>query len=59
LRDEEGLLDGPGMKSGITWKDVTYPTGDEREEHADRNVVQLRVPKRTWTDDLADAVGGE
>ena len=59
LRDEEGLLDGPGMKSGITWKDVTYPTGDEREERADRTVVQLRVPKRTWTDDLADAVGGE
>jgi len=59
LRDEEGLLDGPGARSGITWKDVTYPTGDEREEHADRNVVQLRVPKRTWTDDLADAVGGE
>ena len=29
LRDEEGLLDGPGAKAGLTWKDVTYPKGDE------------------------------
>ncbi len=28
LRDEEGLLDGPGAKSGLTWRDVEYPTGE-------------------------------
>ena len=26
LRDEEGLLNGSGMKDGITWEDVRYPT---------------------------------
>jgi hopanoid C-3 methylase len=26
LRDEEGLLNGPGAKAGITWLDVRYPT---------------------------------
>jgi hopanoid C-3 methylase len=58
LRDEEGLLNGPGAK--LSWKDVQYPTGDE--DHAQDTaqsspgaVVKLRVPRRLWTDDLADA----
>lgn len=56
LRDEEGLLDGPG--AAMSWKDVQYPTGEE--DHAqdvapDGGVVKLRVPRRLWTDDLADA----
>jgi radical SAM superfamily enzyme YgiQ (UPF0313 family) len=61
LRDEEGLLDGPGAKAGLTWKDITYPTGDEHEEHADSKIVKLRIPRRTWADDVREAqtAGGE
>ena len=58
LRDEEGLLNGPGAK--LTWKDVQYPTGDEDHAQdqagmAGDGVVKLRVPRRLWTDDLAEA----
>jgi len=69
LRDEEGLLDGPGARAGITWRDVVYPRGDEQEPAKTRGagaaLVRLRIPKRTWTDDVADAhtasvaIGGE
>ncbi len=60
LRDEEGLHDGPGAKAGLTWEDVRYPGpdgGDGSAEGAEtpKNLVKLRVPKRTWVDDLADA----
>lgn len=55
LRDEEGLLDGPGAKAGLTWKDVTYPSADEHERPEADNLVQLRVPRRLWSDDLTDA----
>ncbi|HEY2369739.1 MAG TPA: radical SAM protein [Polyangiaceae bacterium] len=54
LRDEEGLLNGPGAKAGLTWKDVTYPSGED-DHVQNAQVVKLRIPKRTWTDDLADA----
>jgi len=58
LRDEEGLLNGPGAK--LTWEDVQYPTGDEDQTQdqagmAGDGVVKLRVPRRLWTDDLAEA----
>lgn len=55
LRDEAGLLNGPGAKAGITWQDVEYPSAP------DTKLVRLKIPKRTWTDDVADltAVGGE
>jgi radical SAM superfamily enzyme YgiQ (UPF0313 family) len=55
LRDEEGLLNGPGAK--LTWNEVSYP-GDE---NAAPNVVKLqgrpRVPKLNipttmWVDNL-------
>jgi hopanoid C-3 methylase len=26
LRDEEGLLNGPGTNAGVTWEDIRYPT---------------------------------
>lgn len=58
LRDEEGLHDGPGAKAGLTWEDVHYPGPEGDEESAPAaasNLVKLRVPKRTWVDDLADA----
>jgi len=73
LRDEEGLLNGPGAKAGVTWKDIEYPKGDEHEglkdaapkPDAGSKLVRLRIPRRLWTDDLADAqrasaaIGGE
>jgi radical SAM superfamily enzyme YgiQ (UPF0313 family) len=54
LRDEEGLLNGPGAKAGVTWKEVEYPAAEAP--------IRLRVPHRTWADDMADAfsaAGGE
>lgn len=57
LRDEEGLLNGPGAH--LSWKDIQYPTGEE--DHAQDapgmagDVVKLRVPRRLWTDDLREA----
>ena len=61
LRDEEGLLDGPGARAGLTWRDVAYPTGADANPSAEAaggasgNLVHLRVPRRLWVDDLADA----
>ena len=64
LRDEEGLLDGPGAKAGLTWKDVPYPTSEPPHEQG--NLVRLRVPRKLWSDEIADerasrqnVVGGE
>lgn len=70
LRDEEGLLNGPGAKAGLTWQDVQYPTGDEHEEtkapapkaEADGKLVRLRIPRRIWADEMREASsegGGE
>ena len=60
LRDEEGLLNGPGAKAGLTWRDIEYPTGDEHKEEAKETskLVKLRVPRRIWADDVADATAG-
>ena len=56
LRDEEGLLDGPGARAGVTWKDVAYPTAAEpSREAAGGKLVRLRIPRRLWSDDVADA----
>lgn len=60
LRDEAGLLNGPGAKAGLTWKDIPYPTGDDEEKKdtfADGagKLVKLKVPRRIWADDLSDA----
>jgi radical SAM superfamily enzyme YgiQ (UPF0313 family) len=55
LRDEEGLLNGPGAKAGLTWQDVHYPEADDHEKPT--NLVKLRVPKRTWADDVTEMVG--
>ncbi len=67
LRDEEGLLNGPGAKAGLTWADVVYPKGDEHSarasdesEHAGpagAKLVKLRIPRRTWIDDVAERSG--
>ncbi len=67
LRDEEGLLDGPGAKAGLTWEDIVYPTGDEHDDGAaptlaapvaassqKGKLVKLRIPRRTWADDVTD-----
>ncbi|MDF2696930.1 MAG: Fe-S oxidoreductase, partial [Labilithrix sp.] len=63
LRDEEGLLVGPGAKAGLTWEDVSYPKGDEHAQKTDDappaspggKLVKLRIPRRIWADDVADA----
>ena len=65
LRDEAGLMNGPGAKRGIGWQDVAYPKGDEGEakvgadtvieQRNEGKLVKLRIPKRTWADDVADA----
>ena len=62
LRDEEGLLTGPGAQAGLTWEDIEYPRGDEHDKPKDEperaasgKLVKLRVPRRLWTDDLADS----
>jgi hypothetical protein len=58
LRDEEGLLNGPGAKAGLTWEDIVYPKGDEHDAPKQRSsgdVVRLRIPRRLWTDDLEGA----
>jgi hypothetical protein len=67
LRDEAGLLNGPGAKAGLTWQDVEYPRGDEHAKKEDDKekegkLVKLRIPRRIWADDMAraaEAVGGE
>jgi radical SAM superfamily enzyme YgiQ (UPF0313 family) len=50
LRDEEGLLNGPGAKLGVSWKDVAYPSA----EHPEPAMLQegRRVVPRLWADDL-------
>ena len=53
LRDEEGLLNGPGAKAGLTWEDVAYPNGQEPDD-AGGKLVRLRIPRRTWADDVTD-----
>jgi hopanoid C-3 methylase len=64
LRDEEGLLTGPGARAGLTYRDIEYPTSadpgapasDTLAPAGERPLVSLRVKKvRTWADDLADA----
>ena len=58
LRDEEGLMNGPGSKRGITWEDVKYPSGaPEAEQENGSHLVSLRVPKRTWADELEQENG--
>lgn len=53
LRDEEGLLNGPGAAAELTWRDVEYPRGDENTKQANQdNLVRLRIPKDTWIDAL-------
>jgi radical SAM superfamily enzyme YgiQ (UPF0313 family) len=66
LRDEEGLLEGPGARAGVTYREVVYPRGDEHEpvKRDGGDLVRLRIPRRLWTDDLAaaaasPAAGGE
>lgn len=59
LRDEEGLLTGPGAEKGLSWSDVQYPTGapdETQEQGAPRGeLVPLKIPRRLWVDDLAEA----
>ncbi len=66
LRDEEGLLRGPGAQKGLTWADVPYPSANDnaapaasrrdgqRGQDPERKgkLITLRISKRLWTDDL-------
>jgi radical SAM superfamily enzyme YgiQ (UPF0313 family) len=53
LRDEEGLLEGPGAH--LTWRDVPYAHADD--EARGRDLVRLRIPRRTWVDEVQEMVG--
>jgi radical SAM superfamily enzyme YgiQ (UPF0313 family) len=53
LRDEEGLLNGPGAR--LDWRAVTYPSAEDARPERSGDLVTLRVPRRLWTDDLTDA----
>jgi len=56
LRDEEGLLTGPGARAGITYRDVRYPSAVEPDPSSGSALTVLKVRKpRTWTDDLAES----
>jgi hypothetical protein len=59
LRDEEGLLNGPGAKRGLAWQDVPYPTADHEDEPAAGNLIKLRIPKRLWSDELPQPAQSE
>jgi len=65
LRDEAGLLDGPGAKAGLSWKDIPYPRGDEHEKKGvgasdsafvdgSNQLVKLKIPRKIWADELAE-----
>jgi radical SAM superfamily enzyme YgiQ (UPF0313 family) len=55
LRDEEGLLTGPGARSGVTVEDVVYPTAS-MPAPSGAALVPLRVRKaRTWADEVVAA----
>jgi len=57
LRDEEGLLNGPGTDAKLTWRDVEYPRGDENTKQAERDgLIRLRIPSDTWVDALPAAL---
>jgi hopanoid C-3 methylase len=67
LRDEAGLMNGPGAKAGLSWQDIAYPKGDENEmkgadvvveQRNEGRLVKLRISKRTWADDVAEAAKG-
>ena len=59
------LSAGPA-RAGLTFEDIIYPKGDEHDAPKQRaaapagkpngELVRLRIPRRLWTDDLADAV---
>jgi radical SAM superfamily enzyme YgiQ (UPF0313 family) len=64
LRDEEGLLNGPGARAGLTFEDVHYPDGKEDVEvpaapPTGGRLVRLRIPHRLWTDELPVAAAVE
>jgi radical SAM superfamily enzyme YgiQ (UPF0313 family) len=71
LRDEEGLLNGPGARAGLSYADVPYPDGTEQAEPeaapaSGSQIVRLRIPRRIWADELpraanpaASALGAE
>lgn len=66
LRDEEGLLNGPGARAGLTYRDVHYPDGSEHTQpeaaesgaaapSGSGQLVRLRIPRRIWADELPAA----
>ncbi len=57
LRDEEGLMNGPGAASA-DWRDVRYPTA-EAPEPPTLIKAGRRVVPRLWADDVDAAVGGK
>jgi radical SAM superfamily enzyme YgiQ (UPF0313 family) len=51
LRDEEGLLNGPGMQRGLTWDQITYPTADSPQPTIEQDGAQITPP--LWSAGLA------
>lgn len=57
LRDEQGLLNGPGAVDGVDWRDVVYPSAQAPEP----TLLQegRRVAPRLWADEVDAAVGAK
>lgn len=57
MRDEEGLLTGPGARRGLTWADIRYPTAEDPEPRFD-DAQGAKVP-RLWADEVPLAMGAK
>ncbi len=53
LRDEEGLLNGPGALANLTWKDISYPDAESPTPMVALADGSKRVPK-LWAAETQD-----
>ncbi|NCG20906.1 MAG: radical SAM protein, partial [Rhodobacterales bacterium] len=53
LRDEQGLLNGPGAVAQLTWRDIDYPDADAPTPMV-ASTGGLKVVPKLWADDVRD-----
>jgi hypothetical protein len=53
LRDEQGLLVGPGAKAGLSWQDIEYPSAEEPTPMI--NTITGRRKPKLWADEYKGA----